>query len=299
MRFGSFRYLVKQGWRNMGANRLMTFASIGVLTACLIITGIATLLSFNVNRIIDYFGEQNEIVAYILPEVTAEEMAQMEEQIRAMPNVLEVHLVSKEDAFAQMQTWLEKYGSLLEGYDSIFPASFRVTVDDLSLMEHTNEQLRTMPGIEQTSASAELADIMVTIKTAVNYGGWTLVAILAVVSVIVISNTIRLTVFARRREISIMKYVGATNAFIRLPFFVEGMTVGFLAGLVATGIVSGSYYLVYNFITASNNLWIISLTSSLLKLEDVWYWILLGFVSFGFVIGGFGTTTSIRKHLKV
>lgn len=299
MRLGSFRYLVKQGWYNLAANRLMTFASVGVLTACLIITGIATLLSFNVNRVIDYFGEQNEIVAYLVQGLTPEQVNEMQAQIQAMPNVLEVHLVTQEDAYAQMQTWLEQYGGLLEGYESIFPASFRVTVDDLSLMTHTNEQLRSLAGVEDTAASAELAGVMVTVKNAVNYGGWVLVAMLAVVSVIVISNTIRLTVFARRREISIMKYVGATNAFIRLPFFVEGMTVGLIAGLVATGIVTGSYYLVYGVITESSNLWVISLISSLLKPGEVWYWLLGGFVGFGFLIGGFGTATSVKKHLKV
>lgn len=299
MRIGSLRYLIKQGWHSMAANRLMTFASIGVLTACLIITGIATLLSLNINRIVDYFGQQNEIRAYILSDIPAEQIAGMQDEITLMPNVLAVEYVSQTDALAQMQGWMEEYGDLIAGYEDVLPASFRVTVDDLNFLPQVNERLRTMQGIESTSAPSELAGIMVTIKNAVTYGGWSLVVVLAVVSIIVISNTIRLTVFARRREISIMKYVGATNAFIRLPFFVEGMTVGIVAGALAAGVVSGAYHLIYGYLNNGDNLWIASLISQLLLLQDIWYWVLASFILFGVLIGGFGTASSIRKHLKV
>ena len=299
MRPSSLGYLLKQGWKNMAANRLMTFASIGVLTACLIITGIAALLSLNVNQIMDYLGDQNVVHVYLLDETSEEQAAELEQTIAAMPNVLNYTFVSKEAALDRMREWLDDYSDLLEGYPNVLPASFDVTVDDLELMRETSDQLAALPGVEEIQSPTELAGVMVTVKNAVNIGGWALVAILALVSIIVISNTIRLTVFARRREISIMKYVGATNAFIRLPFFVEGMTVGALAGLLGSGAVCGAYYLVMQYINESNNLWIASLVGSLLRLEDIWLYVVAGFVIFGVLIGSIGTTSSIRKHLKV
>lgn len=305
MRLGSLGYLAKQGWKGMAANRLMTLASIGVLTACLIITGIASLVSLNVNNIVDYLGSQNEIRVYILDTDEAgnptspETIAALGDNIRALPNVAEVVFNSKEDAYAQMQEWMENYGDLMSGLDDVLPASYRVTVQDLSLIDETSARLAVLPGVESVSTPTELAGVMVTIKTAVTYGGWALVAILGIVSIIIISNTIRLTVFARRREISIMKYVGATNMFIRLPFFVEGMTVGAVAGLLASGAVCGGYYLVLRYIQDSKNLWVLSITANILPLQQLWYWIVISFVLFGIIIGGLGTSNSMRKHLKV
>lgn len=299
MTMGSFRYLVKQGWHNMAANRLMTVASIGVLMACLLITGVASLISINVNRIVSYLGEQNEIIVYILDDATPEEISSMGEVIRNTPNVLEVRLNSKEDAFAQMQSWMGEYTGLLDGVEDIFPASYRVTVVDLELIDETSRQFVNLPGVDEVTTPTELAGVMVTIRDAVNYGGWGLVGILGLVSIIIISNTIRLTVFARRREISIMKYVGATNAFIRLPFFVEGMTVGTIAGLISSGVVCAAYYFVVKYIQESSNLWVARITTTILPLSSIWYGIVIGFVLFGVTIGSLGTLNSIRKHLKV
>lgn len=299
MNLGGFTYLVKQGWRNMAANRLMTFASIGVLTACLLVTGIASLISLNVNRIVDYLGSQNEIRVYIAADATQEEIDALGQSLNAIDNVAEVEFHSKEQAFEQMQGWMEGYGDLLEGVSDIFPASYRVTVEDLTLIDQTSAQFASLPGVDEISTPSELAGVMVTLKNAVNYGGWALVGILALVSIIIISNTIRLTVFARRREISIMKYVGATNSFIRLPFFVEGMTVGAIAGVISSAIVCLAYYLVLESIHGSTNLWVLSITTTLLSLDQIWLGLVGAFVAFGVFIGSLGTTSSIRKHLKV
>lgn len=299
MRLGSFRYLVKQGWRNMAVNRLMTFASIGVLTACLVLTGIASLLSINVNRVVEYLGTQNEIVVYVREDASPEEAGELPQLIQAIENVDDVRYISKDDAFAQMQDWLGENGWMIDGYTTIFPASYRITVHDLDKIADTSAQLGLLPATDTVSTPTELAGVMVTVKNAVNYGGYALVGVLALVSVIIISNTIRLTVFARRREISIMKYVGATNAFIRLPFFVEGTTVGILSGLLASGAVCGAYYLVLQYIGASQGMWVMRITGSLLTLQQVWGYILVSFVVFGFLIGGLGSANSIRKHLKV
>lgn len=299
MRIGSFFYLVRQGWKNMGANRLMTFAGIGVLTACFIITGIAALLTLNVNAVVDHLADQNEITVSFFPEVDDETAMAMQADIEKIPNVAAVEYVSKQDAFETMQGMLEDYGNLLEGFELIFPARYQVQVADLSFIEATRAQLRVLPGVEEVRAPVDLASIILTIKDAVTYGGWGIVAILALVSVIVISNTIRLTVFARRREISIMKYVGATNAFIRLPFFVEGMTVGVIAGVLSSAVVCGAYYLAMNFLRGMYNVWVLSLLGSLYKLENIWMYVAVFAVALGMLIGGLGTASAVKKHLKV
>ncbi|MDL2219151.1 permease-like cell division protein FtsX [Ruminococcaceae bacterium OttesenSCG-928-O06] len=299
MRLGSFSYLVKQGWKNMGANRLMTLACIGVLTACFLLTGVAVLLTLNVGRVVDYLADQNEIVVTLLPEVEEEQAAAIGEQIKGVPNVQDVVYESKDDAFNQMQSMLAEYGNLLEGFERIFPARYLVTVQDLTIIEDTNARLAGIAGVEKTYVPVDLAGVMIAINNAVTYGGWGIVAILALVSVIIISNTIRLTVFARRKEISIMKYVGATNAFIRLPFFVEGMTVGIIAGLISSGIVCAGYYFVMDFLNGMYNVWILKILDSFLTLGQVWYFIVIGAVVAGILIGGVGTASSVRKHLKV
>ncbi len=299
MRFGSFRYLVKQGLKNMSANRLMTFASIGVLTACFILTGIATLLLLNVNSIVNYLSGQNEIVVNLLQDVTDEQATAIGQQISDIPNVSTVEYASKADAFNEVQRMLESYSNLLDGYENIFPARFHVTVDDLSFIEQTNTQISAIAGVEETYVPVDLAGVMITINNGITYGGFAIVLILASVSIILIVNTIKLTVFARRREISIMKYVGATNLFIRLPFFVEGVAVGIIAGIVSSLALCGAYYLVYEFLHGMHNMWILSILSSLLKLENIWYWITLAALSLGTLLGGIGTALSVRNHLKV
>lgn len=298
MKFSSLRYLIKQGWKSMSANRLMTFASIGVLTACLIITGVATLVSLNVNRVIDFFGTQNEIKVFLL-DISEEETTQLEQAIRDIENVQDITYTSKQQALADMQEMMSDYSGLMDGYGEIFPASFTITVNDLNLIAQTNEQIKTMPGVDTTETLTELTGFLISLKNGVTYGGWGLVIILALVSIVIIGNTIRLTVFSRRREISIMKYVGATNAFIRLPFFVEGMTVGAISGLIGSGIVCGMYYLVMQYINDASTVLVSGLISSLLPLESVWKYIIIGFVAFGIFVGGLGTANSVRKHLRV
>lgn len=299
MRPGSLGYLIGQGWHNMAANRLMSFASIAVLTACLIITGIASLLSANVNRIVDYLADQNEIVVYLKTDLSEEDTAAIEEQIKGMSNILEVKYESKADALDTMKEWMAEYSGVLDSYKDIFPARFFVSVEDLHFISETNQRLLEIEGVESTNVPTDLAGIMITLKNAVTYGGWALVIVLAVVSIIVISNTIRLTVFARRREISIMKYVGATNTFIRLPFFVEGMTVGAVAGAIAAALVCVAYYFVYQYLLEMYNTWVMSLMSQIYHLQDIWPVIVIAFVAFGIIIGGFGSATSVRRHLKV
>lgn len=301
MKWSSFQYLTKQGLHNLRANRLMSLASIGVLTACLLLTGIAGLFSANVNSLVEYLGDQNETVVYLDQGLSDEELASVDQTLRSMPGLAAVTYVSQEEVLETYKGYMSEYADLFNDFeeDNPFHANYRVVLEDLNQLDEMIAQLEQIDGVYSVSAPTQLSSVFLTIQRAVTYAGWALVAVLALVSVVVISNTIRLTVFARRKEINIMKYVGATNGFIRWPFFVEGTSVGLISGLLAAGLVIGTYALVVNRIGAMSGFWGPILGSCLLSVGQVWPIVLGAFLIFGVVIGSIGTATSIRKYLEV
>ena len=301
MKWSSFRYLTKQGLHNLRANRLMSLASIGVLTACLLLTGIAGLFSANVNSLVEYLGDQNETVVYLDQSLSDEQLASVDQTLRSMPGLAAVTYVSQEEVLETYKGYMSEYADLFNDFeeDNPFHANYRVVLEDLNQMDEMIAQLEQIDGVYSVSAPTQLSSVFLTIQRAVTYAGWALVAVLALVSVVVISNTIRLTVFARRKEINIMKYVGATNGFIRWPFFVEGTSVGLISGLLAAGLVIGAYALVVNRIGAMSGFWGPILGSCLLSVGQVWPIVLGAFLIFGVIIGSIGTATSIRKYLEV
>ena len=301
MKWSSFRYLTKQGLHNLRANRLMSLASIGVLTACLLLTGIAGLFSANVNSLVEYLGDQNETVVYLDQGLSDEQLASVDQTLRSMPGLAAVTYVSQEEVLETYKGYMSEYADLFNDFeeDNPFHANYRVVLEDLNQMDEMIAQLEQIDGVYSVSAPTQLSSVFLTIQRAVTYAGWALVAVLALVSVVVISNTIRLTVFARRKEINIMKYVGATNGFIRWPFFVEGTSVGLISGLLAAWLVIGAYALVVNKVGAMSGFWGPILGSCLLSVGQVWPIVLGAFLIFGVIIGSIGTATSIRKYLEV
>ena len=302
-----FRYLTRQGLHNLSRNKLMSVASIGVLTACLMITGIAALLSVNVNSFVDYLGAQNKVIVYLQLDADEETIDEAKQEIAKIDNILDYTYVSKEDALEETKSWISEYddgayANVLDGYEgenNPLYASFRVTVDDLTRISETVDKLEKLPGVDFVDSPSELAGTLVTLKNTVNLAGWGLVAILAIVSLVVISNTIRLTVFARRKEINIMKFVGATNGFIRLPFLVEGTAIGLISALIAFALVSGGYLALIEGVSRQGSNWLSNLYYSLLSYQVIWPWLAGGFLLSGVLIGGVGSAMSIRKHLKV
>ena len=301
MRFSSFTYLVRQGLHNLRANRLMTFASMGVLTVCMILIGVAYLLGANVDAIVEYIGEQNETIVYMQDGLSQEQIAAADEAIRSTPGVVSVTYVSPEDVLANYSSMLDDYANMYEAFqnDNPFSANYRVVIQDISQMQQITDALSQIEGVDEVSAPLELSRTFTTIQRVVNYVSYGLVAVLAIVSIVVINNTIRITVFARRKEIAIMKLVGATNGFIRFPFFVEGTTSGLISAILASGVVCGGYYALCNWYAATPNAFSQIFGTELVPLTSVWYYIVVGFLLLGFVLCGIGTATSIRKHLNV
>ena len=302
MRWSSFKYLFRQGLHSMLANRMMTLASLGVLLVCMLLTGFTGLLSANVNSLMEWLGGENEMVVMLDRSATDTEYEVTGAQIRSIDGVAEAIYTSKQEALDQLSGDMGEYAYLfneLAGEENPLYAQYTVRVSDPARMEEIANEIRSLDCVEMVNSPDGLVKTFLNVQKWVQIISWGLVTVLGVVSAVVISNTIRLTVFARRKEINIMKFVGATNSFIRMPFFVEGMTVGVVAGLLASGLVLGGYHLVLQKAAAYFAGWEEVVTAVLLPVQAVWPWVTGGFVVFVLVLGGIGTITSMRRYLDV
>ena len=302
MKFSSFKYLFRQGWNNFKGNRLMSVASVGVVTSCLILVGICGSLVLNVNSFVQYLGAQNEVVIYMKDVATLENINSINSSLEKDEDVADFKFVSKDEALKEQMEYMGRYESLLSGYqgeNNPLPASFRVHLADLTRLEPVSMEFSAFEGVDYVSTPTELAGVLITLKNVTYYAGLAILVILVMVSMVVISNTIRLTVFARRREISIMKYVGATNGFIRLPFIVEGLLIGTISALITFAVVAGGYVYLFNYITTQATGFIAMLSMCMVPFTSIWPVMLIGFVGFGWLIGGMGSAFSMRKYLKV
>lgn len=302
MKWSSFKYLARQGLHNMINNRLMSFASVGVLTVCLIITGVAGLFTANMNSLMLYLRSQNEVVVYLDENLDETGLASVDSALRSISGLKEVTYVSKDEALDLMRDSMGDKADLFdvfEGEENPFLANYKVVLQDVGQMDEIVPQLESISGVVDVNVPTGLSDLVVNIHKAVTVISVGLVVVLGFVSIVVISNTIRLTVFARRKEINIMKYVGATNGFIRLPFFVEGIAVGLIAGLISSAIVLGGYQLLIIYSVDFPAFWGAILNDVLLGMGQVWWKVLIAFLAFGSLIGSVGTAASIRKYLHV
>ena len=241
-------------------------------------------------------------MVYLSPDLNEEQTAAVDTAIRSISGVSGVEYVSKEDVLSTYKGYMsEQYADLWDAFDNDnpFKANYRVTVKDLDDIQRISDELSAIEGVDSVSAPLAMSNVFVQVQDVVTYAGYGLVAVLAVVAVVVISNTIRITVFARRREINIMKYVGATNGFIRLPFFVEGMAAGLISAFIASVIVLGGYWVLTYYSDLVPGFWRSLLSESVVPVTDVWYKVVPAFAAFSVLMGGVGSLVSIRKHLDV
>ncbi len=290
MRIDTFRYLVKEGFRNLSQNAFMTMASVLVLVSCLLLTGSAYLVYENVEHGFEWAYQQNVVVAYAESSATDEQTKTIQEELQAMDNVAEVSFVSKEDLLHRYQ---EEFGELLEDLENDNPLqdAFVISFADLSLFDSTVSAIKKIDGLETVDYDQALSKSLVKIRnTVLTIGSW-VIALLLIVSLFIIANTIKLTVYSRRLEISIMRSVGATHSFIRFPFMVEGVMLGCIAAILSYGLVWLLYIVLGNNFTFGANF-------SLLPFAAVWWQLLLGFVVGGMLIGMLGSTISTGRYLK-
>ncbi|MBR0200642.1 MAG: permease-like cell division protein FtsX [Oscillospiraceae bacterium] len=288
-------YLIREGFRSIKTHGLMSFATVTIIMACLIIMGSVALLSLNINYLIKDLEKQNEVVAFVDDEIEDEEEAKaIGSQILAVGNISAADFVSRSEA---MQNYMSKYDkSLMEGIDeTVFRHRFIIHLNDIEKLAQTKEALEGVPGIARVRAHQEYADTFVKIRNIVSGVALVLMAILVFVSMFIMSNTIKLATFSRREEIAIMKMVGASNGFIRLPFVVEGLVLGLLGG----GLGFLAQWGLYNLVTRSL---MESITGDILEVVpflSIAPLILVVYLGIGVVIGVFGGVNAIKNYLKV
>ena len=299
MKLSSFNYLVRQGFDNVWKNRVMAFASFCVLLVSLLLVGISVLFYININAIIGGIEQKNEIIVYMLDGTDDTRIAEIGEELRNIPNVNMANLYTREEAFADVKNKMSSASEVFDslGADNPLPDSYRVRVSVLAEMDDVVSSANAISGVEYVSSPDTFVSLLTALRKVVTFVATAIIIAMLIVSMVIISNTTRASVFARRREISIMQSVGATNSFIRFPFFIEGMINGFMAGTFATLITWFSYDTLVNMLSNFNVLNTIGL-GSIIPYDSIAIIVTLAYVLSGALIGAFGSVLSTRVHLK-
>lgn len=301
MRYNIFGYLIGEGFSNVFKNKKSTGASLMIMCATMIIFGVFLILGENINHFVKNVEESQGIQVFAKDEATDEQIKVLGEEIAKIQGVNKTQFKSKEDALNQMKENLgDENESLLEGYEgenNIFTASYVVTLTDLNLNQQVQDEIMKLDNVKKITSSNQTVTTLIDLSNGIKIVTGVILLLLIVISVFIISNTIKLTVHARRKEISIMKYVGATNGFIRWPFIVEGMIIGIISSLISILIVG----VAYNFIAEQmvNASFMKIMGVSLVSFGDMFNSIIIVYMLLGIGIGALGSIISMRKYLKV
>ena len=298
MKYNIFGYLIGEGFSNVFKNKKSTGASLMIMCATMIIFGIFLMLSENINHFVDDIKSEQGFQVFLTTDATEEQIQEVGDKIRALDGVSTVDFKDKEYAMNFMK---EKFGDkayLVEAYGpDVYSTSYIVTLTDLKLSKDVQNKILQFENVNKITSSDETVTTLLSVANGIKIVTAVILILLVIISIFIISNTIKLTVHARRKEISIMKYVGATNSFIRWPFIVEGMIIGILSSAISILIVGGAYSLLAE--QAVNNTFMIKIGLSLLSFKDMISSIIVVYMLLGIGIGAIGSVISMRKYLKV
>ena len=295
MRLNNIGYLLKEGLRHIFTHGFMSFAAVCVTVACLVIVGSFSILAYNLDIMVEDLNQTSEILVYIDSELSDAEAKSIGTKINMLDNVLQATFVSREEA---LQNFIDDH----EG-DSAFSGvqaedlrhRFVVTLEENSLMFETDQQLKSIPGVAKTNAAYELAEGFSTVQDVLHLVSYAVIAVLLVVSLLIISNTVKLAMYDRKDEIAIMKMVGATNGFIRLPFVVEGFTLGMLGAVLAFGIEWVMYDAMVEKVAAVDALQLFTFV----PFQELLIPMVITFAAAGMFVGLVGSGASIRRFMDV
>ncbi len=286
---------IKEAFRGIYKHGLMSFASVTILAACMIIIGSVLLIVANLNTFVDQLQDQNEIVVFVADGVSKADTEKMGSTLEGIANIESVQFVSKDEALKEYKAMFESQADLFASLDEDNPLrdSYHIKVADLELYSQTMEEINALENIGNIRSSSKVVETLVNLRSTITMMGFWILVILLFVSLFIISNTVRLAMFSRRTEINIMKYVGATNGYIRRPFVFEGLIIGILA----CGIAFGLQWYVYNEV-------IYGLVSQLALFEvipfnSIGLYVLAAFAVFSVTMGVLGSVLPMRKHLNV
>ena len=299
MKYNVLTYLIGEGFSNVFKNKKQAMTSLGMMCVTMLIFGVFFVIGQNLNHFVDEVESEQGIQVYIEKTATDAQIQELRTELLSIDGVNTIEYVSAEDALQIMKNKFGEKSTLLDGYEEYnpLPASYVITLTDLTLTEQVQNQIRQMDLVSDITSSDQTINTLVKLARGIRIGTYAILIFLVIFSVFIIANTIKLTVHARRKEISIMKYVGATNSFIRWPFAVEGMIIGLISGAVSIAILAGIYYLVMQNSTFIQFLNRINLT--MLQFGDMLNTIIIIYLVLGIGIGVLGSTISMRKYLKV
>ena len=295
MRFSTKQYFIKETYKSIRRNGFMSFASISTVAVSLLVLGTFLMIFLNTNNLAQYLENQVQISVYMQDSATDKELASVKDKLTKMPGVVKVTQVNKQQALERFKKRLGDQEQLLNslGKENPFPNSFEVQVDNPDRIKVLTPQIGQLPKVETAKFGQEVVEHLFQLTKILRLGGIVLVVFLAMATLFIISNTIRLTVFARRKEVIIMKYVGATDWFIRWPFLLEGMTLGFFGAVVAFVLINSIYASLLDRIHATLAFLPLLPTSPLLLYVDLFL------LAAGTGIGALGSYISLRKFLRV
>lgn len=297
MRYNSFTYLISEGFRNLFKNKKATMSSLITMICAMFLFGVFFAIGENVNTIMNQVQQAQGMEVFIKIDATDEQVSELGNKIKKLDGVNSAKLKTKQQALDTVKDELKDYQSLLEGFEGVFPASYIVTLTDLSYSEQVKSEILQMENVDDIMSSDQTIDLLMKIANGVRIAIGVIFVLLIIISITIISNTIKLTVHARRKEISIMKYVGATNGFIRGPFIVEGIIIGIIAALITVCIVGLLYNAIIEKIESSMILQ--QMQVSLLQFQELSRYILAVYGMLGIGIGILGSSISMRKYLEV
>lgn len=297
MKYNIFGYLIGEGFSNVFKNKKSTGASLMIMCATMIIFGIFLILSQNINHFVDDIKSEQGFQVFIKADATQEEIQEVGDKIRVLNGVSTIEFKDKDYALNFVK---EKYGNpeLMEGFSKeMFKTSYIVTLTDLNLSKDIQNQILDFENVAKITSSDETVTTLLKLANGIKIITGIILILLVIISIFIISNTIKLTVHARRKEISIMKYVGATNNFIRWPFIVEGIIIGLISSAISIIIVGGAYSILAD--QAVNAPFMKTIGMSLVSFKDMISSIILVYMLLGIGIGALGSVISMRKYLKV
>ena len=291
----NFGYLFSEGFHSIFTHGFMSFAAVCMIVCCLLIMGSFSLVAVNAQHNFSDLEKDNQFSAYIDETLTQEEARALQDEIEAIPNVARADFVTKEEAQADFEADYEG-NPLFEGLPStVYRDRYHIYLEDLSKLTETEAAVKQVAGVADTYSAPEIAEGFTVIRNIAGGVALILVAILLLVSLFIISNTIKLATFNRREEIAIMKMCGATNSFVRWPFVFEGMILGLTGAVVGFFLQWGIYSLVSRAVSGSDTIQLIKV----LSFQPMALWVLLAFLVTGLLIGVVGSLLAIRKFLQV
>ena len=297
MRFNVMNYLIGEGFSNLFKNKKSTMSSLVIMCATMLIFGLFFVIGENISAFVDSVAEAQEIRVFLDSDVTESEIEEVGNEILSIDGVKDAKYISREEGLESMRDVLGD--DLVEGYKerNILSPAYDVTLTDLELNSEVQSSLNSLQHVKKIEASNKVIDQVLRLAKGIRVVTAAILILLIIISTSIIANTIKLTVHARRKEISIMKYVGATNSFIRWPFLIEGVVIGILAGLLSVLVIGAAYTVIANKI--SETVFMQMLQWKLLSFKDMFNLILTVYLALGMGIGAIGSSISMRKYLEV